>query len=548
MVLGILLPLNALALDFKDESLLYTDAPFSPAESAGISVLTEIGAVEGNPDGTFQPGRTLNRAEFLKIVFESYPRIASSNSDADNCFPDVHTEDWFSRYVCLAKRRNVVQGYPDGNFRPANPVNYAEALKILGEMYDYTAYAEPDAPWYQVYVQAAMNHQTILPINLAYDAFLTRGQMARLAAAYRAEYENELDYYRAMERGDTVVKSSSSSSSVSSSKSSTSSVSSSVSSQSSSSSSSAAQTTGIPAKSQLILLGNRSKAIASATFTPLTGDVNIRSISVLLNREIKSFDKLYLIDQAGVQVGELTLDIYDKDDETWSATFAQSGVYILNEQEPTVFGIEAQLKERDNGGVPEELIQVERITIVAQDTETAESVNLIGASTYYPYHQTVQAQLTEVKNNGSVSGTLDKGLDRLIGEYSFRGQVLNAADLDIESLVFTLTASGTLAFTNWEVGVATSPSRHSCSVSNDTIINCLGIPDSIGGTVSGEAVIQLYADVTATGAGGVHADLLTSGAIGENGDVRWSDGTGHYTWTNFSAPIVIGTQWWLWNN
>jgi hypothetical protein len=38
-------------------------------------------------------------------------------------------------------------------------------------------------------------------------------------------------------------------------------------------------------------------------------------------------------------------------------------------------------------------------------------------------------------------------------------------------------------------------------------------------------------------------DLGQPGSIGVNGAVRWTDGAGHYTWTEFTAPVVRGTRW-----
>ena len=202
---GLLLPLQVSALEYRNLSLLYTDAPFIPAEAAGISLLTSLNAVQGNPDGTFQPNRTVNRAEFLKIVLASYPRVRVSSADAKRCFPDVSSDAWFSKYVCLAKKRGMVSGYPDGEFKPARSVNYAEALKILSELYDYPSHAEEDEEWYAGYLRAAQWYKTALPASLKFDRPLTRGQMARLAAAYRAEREGELETYRLSEKSLNLV-------------------------------------------------------------------------------------------------------------------------------------------------------------------------------------------------------------------------------------------------------------------------------------------------------------------------------------------------------
>ena len=132
--LVLLIPATVLALDYHDATPRYKDAPFTRSESAGISVLTNLGVVSGYPDGSFHPERTLNRAEFTKIALLSRGTIVVSSSDASNCFPDVKADQWFSRYVCLAKTRGVVKGYPDRKFHPERSVNYLEALKILGEL------------------------------------------------------------------------------------------------------------------------------------------------------------------------------------------------------------------------------------------------------------------------------------------------------------------------------------------------------------------------------------------------------------------------------
>src|SRR5947207_3074818 len=106
----LIVPTLAFALDYTDVSGRYTDAPFSVSEAAGISLLTNIGAVSGNPDGSYRAERLLNRAEFLKIILLS---SSAEGGASASCFPDVHAEDWFSQYVCRAKQTGIVKGNPD---------------------------------------------------------------------------------------------------------------------------------------------------------------------------------------------------------------------------------------------------------------------------------------------------------------------------------------------------------------------------------------------------------------------------------------------------
>ncbi len=94
-----------------------------------ITVLKDAGVISGYPDGTFQPDRTLQRGELMKIVVEA-DGVVLDNALYNNCFTDVHDE-WFAAYVCYAKQKGWITGYSDGSFHPANEVNLAEALKMI---------------------------------------------------------------------------------------------------------------------------------------------------------------------------------------------------------------------------------------------------------------------------------------------------------------------------------------------------------------------------------------------------------------------------------
>jgi hypothetical protein len=110
-----------------------------------IQNLYEMGVINGYPDGTFRPEGDLNRAELLKIVMLS-AQIEPVGLLKD-CFNDVKDE-WFAEYVCMAKERGWVQGYADGTFKPGQIVNRVEALKMLLEVYN----VELIAPGYQRFV------------------------------------------------------------------------------------------------------------------------------------------------------------------------------------------------------------------------------------------------------------------------------------------------------------------------------------------------------------------------------------------------------------
>jgi exopolysaccharide biosynthesis protein len=99
-----------------------------------------------------------------------------------NCFPDVNTDQWFTEFVCLAKEKRIIGGYPDGTFKPEQTIQQAEALKILLLAYDQPIEAAT-GEWYEQYLQTAKK------IGLNYFApknaggyKITRGEMAYFTA------------------------------------------------------------------------------------------------------------------------------------------------------------------------------------------------------------------------------------------------------------------------------------------------------------------------------------------------------------------------------
>ncbi|MBT4384899.1 hypothetical protein HOD30_04075 [Candidatus Peregrinibacteria bacterium] len=140
---------------------LFEDISYLDKHYDAISTLVDIGVLEGYPDNTFRSDLDINRAELLKILLEAQG-ISPSVDEYSNCFSDVGAE-WFAPYVCYAEEHDWVDGYPGGFFDPGRTVNKAEALKILFNSYEegliegssVDSLPYPDAPtdaWYSIYI------------------------------------------------------------------------------------------------------------------------------------------------------------------------------------------------------------------------------------------------------------------------------------------------------------------------------------------------------------------------------------------------------------
>ncbi len=109
----------------------FSDVPGTHKNSTAIQHLKANKIIDGYPDGTFKPNGEINRAELIKMVVEMMIGDPTAQGQSyQNCFPDVTTE-WFAPHVCYAKQMGWVKGYEDGNFKPANNTNRAEAMKII---------------------------------------------------------------------------------------------------------------------------------------------------------------------------------------------------------------------------------------------------------------------------------------------------------------------------------------------------------------------------------------------------------------------------------
>ncbi len=123
-------------------------AQFSDIEQDSLTFMYRHGIIEGYPDGTFKPSDPINRAELIKIIM-SAENITPDTMD-EECFPDLVKGEWYTPYVCTAKENGWISGYPDGTYKPSNFINKAEAFKIITNILDLNRYD---------YLEYDLNHQ-----------------------------------------------------------------------------------------------------------------------------------------------------------------------------------------------------------------------------------------------------------------------------------------------------------------------------------------------------------------------------------------------------
>jgi len=108
-----------------------------------------VGLVQGYPDGNFKPERPLTRAELATLLVRA-KGIDVKDDRARQVFKDVKSDFWAAKYIEIAQREGLVKGYPDKSFRPNNKISKAEGIAVLVR-FDKLPLAEANAkPYWDV--------------------------------------------------------------------------------------------------------------------------------------------------------------------------------------------------------------------------------------------------------------------------------------------------------------------------------------------------------------------------------------------------------------
>jgi uncharacterized repeat protein (TIGR02059 family) len=91
------------------------------------------GLITGYPDGSFKPDNSITRAELVTLVNRAFD-IPDNNSTSS--FSDVKPSDWFYGDVMSGQAAGYISGYPDGTFRPNNPITRQEAAALITNLLD----------------------------------------------------------------------------------------------------------------------------------------------------------------------------------------------------------------------------------------------------------------------------------------------------------------------------------------------------------------------------------------------------------------------------
>ncbi|GGF94048.1 S-layer homology domain-containing protein [Paenibacillus aceti] len=167
-----------------------------PELQQAVQFLASKGIVTGKENGNFEPDSPLTRAEFTAMLVRAFYAL---DETATESFSDVHPPQWHHPYIASSEKKHIVEGYPDGTFKPDKTISREEMTAIgaryLHEKKHYYYPANPEdylnqfidketiSNWAKPTMSLAVKQHLIdVPANKRINAreAVTRGEAARM--------------------------------------------------------------------------------------------------------------------------------------------------------------------------------------------------------------------------------------------------------------------------------------------------------------------------------------------------------------------------------
>lgn len=187
-ILALVLTLTMVLGTFTFVAAAPEDVVGTDCEDA-VARLMALGIISGFPDGTYKPDEPVTRAQFAKIIVSALGVGEAANYAAGATkFADVPADHWATGYINVAVDVGVINGYPDGTFLPENQVTFAEAIKMIVAALGYTPKAEAMGGYPGGYLAVAAEEEITDGVNVVGTLSANRGAVAMMV-------DNALDVY-----------------------------------------------------------------------------------------------------------------------------------------------------------------------------------------------------------------------------------------------------------------------------------------------------------------------------------------------------------------
>lgn len=147
----------------------FPDVPQNFWAASFITALAQRNIVEGYPDNTFRPAQPVSRAEFAAMLEKAFP---SHSSPPALKFADLPPNYWGRTAIAQAVQSGFMNGYPNNQFQPDQKISKEQAIVALK-----TGLKLPTPPSPQQLVSIYQDANTISPYAIPAIAAATRANI-----------------------------------------------------------------------------------------------------------------------------------------------------------------------------------------------------------------------------------------------------------------------------------------------------------------------------------------------------------------------------------
>lgn len=139
--------------------------------------LKQIGILKGYPDGGLHLEDNITRAEVATMMVRVRGFENKTVTGEGKSFKDLKKDHWAYANIQNAFKLGIIQGYPEGDFRPQNNISYAEIVAIMVNTLGYKD--KISGNWPDNYINKG-KELNVIPKNSGVDSkkIVTRGEMA----------------------------------------------------------------------------------------------------------------------------------------------------------------------------------------------------------------------------------------------------------------------------------------------------------------------------------------------------------------------------------
>lgn len=115
-------------LESEASNLALSDITNNQHKEAIVNLL-ERGIVNGFPDGTFKPGQQVTRGQAAKVIAQILK--LDTNNVQNPGFTDLSKENQYYGAISALVHKGIISGFEDNTFKPGSPLTRAQMAKIL---------------------------------------------------------------------------------------------------------------------------------------------------------------------------------------------------------------------------------------------------------------------------------------------------------------------------------------------------------------------------------------------------------------------------------